>query len=56
GLDLSVALREGAEKVGGNGGGHSVASGASIPIGTEEEFIKHVDQVVGRQLSEGHKG
>ena len=56
GLDLSVALREGAEKVGGNGGGHSVASGASIPIGTEEEFIKHVDQVVGSQLSEGHKG
>jgi single-stranded-DNA-specific exonuclease len=55
GLDLSVALREGAEKVGGNGGGHSVASGASIPLGTEEEFIKHVDQVVGRQLSEGRK-
>ncbi|HPE64521.1 MAG TPA: DHH family phosphoesterase [Methanothrix sp.] len=56
GLDLSVALREGAEKVGGNGGGHSVASGASIPPGTEEEFIEHVDQVVERQLSEGQKG
>ncbi|MGC9515853.1 DHHA1 domain-containing protein [Methanocrinis sp.] len=56
GLDLSVALREGAEKVGGNGGGHSVASGASIPIGTEEEFIEHVDRLVERQLSEGRKG
>jgi single-stranded-DNA-specific exonuclease len=56
GLDLSVALKEGAQKVGGNGGGHSVASGASIPLGTEEEFIKHVDLVVGHQLSEGHKG
>lgn len=56
GLDLSAALREGAEKVGGNGGGHSVASGASIPIGAEEEFIEHVDLVVGQQLSEGHKG
>jgi single-stranded-DNA-specific exonuclease len=56
GLDLSVALKEGAQKVGGNGGGHSVASGASIPLGTEEEFIKHVDLVVGQQLSEGHKG
>jgi len=55
GLDLSVALKEGAQKVGGNGGGHSVASGASIPLGTEEEFIKHVDLVVGQQLSEGHK-
>ncbi len=56
GLDLSVALKEGAEKVGGHGGGHSVASGASIPLGTEEEFISHVDAVVGQQLSEGHKG
>lgn len=56
GLDLSVALKEGAQKVGGNGGGHSVASGASIPIGTDEEFISHVDAVVGQQLSEGHKG
>jgi single-stranded-DNA-specific exonuclease len=56
GLDLSVALKEGAQKVGGNGGGHSVASGASIPLGTEEEFIRHVDLVVGQQLSEGHKG
>jgi len=55
GLDLSVALREGAEKVGGNGGGHSVASGASIPLGSEEEFIAAVDGVVGRQLSEGRK-
>jgi single-stranded DNA-specific DHH superfamily exonuclease len=55
GLDLSVALKEGAQKVGGNGGGHSVASGASIPLGAEEEFTKHVDLVVGQQLSEGHK-
>jgi single-stranded-DNA-specific exonuclease len=56
GLDLSVALKEGAQKVGGNGGGHSVASGASIPLGTEEEFIGCVDAVVGQQLSEGRKG
>ncbi len=56
GLDLSVALKEGAQKVGGNGGGHSVASGASIPLGTEEEFIGCVDLVVGQQLSDGRKG
>ena len=55
GLDLSVALKGAAEKVGGNGGGHSVASGASIPLGSEEEFIAAVDGVVGRQLSEGRK-
>jgi len=29
GLDLSVALRRAAEAVGGNGGGHTIASGAS---------------------------
>jgi single-stranded DNA-specific DHH superfamily exonuclease len=56
GLDLSVALKEGAEKVGGNGGGHSVASGASVPLGAEEEFIKIVDEVVARQLAGGRKG
>lgn len=55
GLDLSVALKEGAEKVGGNGGGHSVASGASIPLGAEEEFIRAVDEAVGRQLAAGRK-
>jgi len=51
GLDLSVALKEGAGKVGGAGGGHSVASGASIPLGAEEEFIRYVDGVVGQQFS-----
>ena len=51
GLDLSVALKEGAAKAGGAGGGHSVASGASIPLGTEEEFIRYVDGVVGQQFS-----
>ncbi len=56
GLDLSVALKEGAKKVGGNGGGHSVASGASVPLGTEEEFMKIVDEVVARQLAGGRKG
>ncbi|HPJ30875.1 MAG TPA: DHH family phosphoesterase [Methanothrix sp.] len=55
GLDLSVALKEAAEKVGGNGGGHSVASGASLPLGAEEEFISIVDEVVGRQLSAGRE-
>lgn len=39
--------------MGGNGGSHNVASGASIPLGSEEEFIAAVDEVVGRQLSEG---
>lgn len=52
GVDLAVALREGAEAVGGNGGGHNIASGASIPKGKEETFLETVSDVVGRQLAD----
>ncbi|WP_319508252.1 DHH family phosphoesterase [uncultured Methanolobus sp.] len=50
GLDLSFALREAAKLVGGEGGGHNVASGASIPPGTAEQFIDKVDEIVAEQL------
>ena len=50
GLDLSVALRKAAESVGGVGGGHTIASGASIPPGTEERFLSCVDEIVGGQI------
>jgi single-stranded DNA-specific DHH superfamily exonuclease len=50
GLDLSVALSKAAQAVGGNGGGHTIASGASIPQGTEEKFLCLVDEIVGEQL------
>jgi single-stranded-DNA-specific exonuclease len=52
GLDLSVALRKAAESVNGVGGGHTIASGASIPPGSEEKFLATVDQIVGEQLRE----
>jgi RecJ-like exonuclease len=51
GLDLSVAMREAARAVGGDGGGHDVAAGATIPAGTRREFLDHVDRLVGEQLS-----
>jgi RecJ-like exonuclease len=50
GLDLNKACREGASKVSGEGGGHKVASGATIPPGSEERFLDAVDTVVGEQL------
>lgn len=53
GLDLSAAVRKAAEAVGGVGGGHTIASGASIPPGTEEIFLKLLDEMVGSQLSRG---
>lgn len=51
GLDLSIAIRDGAKAVGGNGGGHNIASGAAISIGREKEFLDAVNVIVGRQLS-----
>ena len=50
GLDLSAVMTEAARAVGGDGGGHDVAAGATIPAGQEEAFIGHVDRIVGEQL------
>ncbi len=51
GLDLSVAMHKAAEAVGGMGGGHNIASGASVPKDMDDEFIRIVDMVVGGQLN-----
>jgi single-stranded DNA-specific DHH superfamily exonuclease len=56
GLDLSFALREAAGAVGGSGGGHSVASGASIPLGSSEEFLSIADRIIGDQLRKTSRG
>ena len=50
GLDLSAAMTEAAKAVGGEGGGHDVAAGATIPAGQETAFVEHVDRIVGEQL------
>jgi RecJ-like exonuclease len=50
GLDLSAAMSEAARALGGIGGGHNVAAGATIPPKAREEFLEMVDVVVGRQL------
>ncbi len=51
GLDLSVVMREASQSVGGDGGGHNVAAGATIPAGTENEFVSVADRIVGEQLT-----
>jgi single-stranded DNA-specific DHH superfamily exonuclease len=56
GLNLSFALREAAGAVGGSGGGHSVASGASIPLGSSDEFLSIADRIIGEQLRKSNKG
>jgi single-stranded-DNA-specific exonuclease len=50
GLDLSTVCRAAAEHVGGEGGGHRVAAGATIPIDRRDPFLAEVDRLVGAQL------
>lgn len=50
GLDLSAAMREVAGSVGGVGGGHNIAAGATIPTARKRDFLAHLDEVVGSQL------
>ncbi|MDD3398891.1 MAG: DHH family phosphoesterase [Candidatus Methanomethylophilaceae archaeon] len=50
GLDLSAAMRVASELVGGYGGGHNIAAGATIPLGKEEEFLDIVEDIVSAQL------
>jgi RecJ-like exonuclease len=52
GLDLAEACRKAAMEVGGKGGGHPVASGATIPKGKEEPFLNLLDEIVGNQLKQ----
>ncbi len=51
GLDLADALARSARAVGGVGGGHNVAAGATIPLQAKQEFLELVDLAVNQQLS-----
>ncbi|MGI6008611.1 MAG: DHHA1 domain-containing protein [Methanomethylophilus sp.] len=51
GLDLSAAMKEAAEAVGGLGGGHTVAAGAEIPDGKKEAFLDAAEAAIEKQLS-----
>jgi len=51
GVNLGKAMHFASEKVGGEGGGHNIAAGASITIGDEEEFLKYAKEEIRRQLN-----
>ncbi len=53
GLDLAVAFRESASSVGGEGGGHRVASGATIPAASRDAFLAEMDRRLSAQLPLG---
>lgn len=44
GIDLSNALEKASRTVGGEGGGHPIAAGASIPAEKEKEFLEELDR------------
>jgi len=50
GLDLGLAMREGAKMAGGIGGGHNIAAGATIPKKEKNLFLQKVDEIVKEQL------
>ena len=50
GLDLSAVMAEASRAVGGDGGGHDVAAGATIPGDRKEAFVAEADAIVGEQL------
>ncbi|MFO7618509.1 MAG: DHH family phosphoesterase [Thermoplasmata archaeon] len=50
GLDLSEVMRRAAAEVGGVGGGHNIAAGATIAPEKVNEFLGLANEIVGRQL------
>nr|WP_206203581.1 DHH family phosphoesterase [Thermococcus sp. M36] len=55
GYHLGEALRELAEKLGGEGGGHAIAAGIRFPKDRISEFIRLFNEALGKQL-EGEGG
>jgi RecJ-like exonuclease len=49
-VNLGEIMQEAAEKFKGKGGGHNVAAGAQVPIEDVNEFVKIVDELVGKRL------
>ncbi len=50
GVNLAEVMQVAAEKFHGNGGGHNIAAGAQVSIGNIDDFIKTVNELVGKQL------
>lgn len=50
GLNLSIVMKKAAELVGGFGGGHNVAAGATIPPDKKKEFLDIVEDLISCQV------
>jgi len=56
GVDLQDVVNRVSEELGGSGGGHKIAAGAYIPRGSEERFVKRVNELLGEQRSQKGSG
>lgn len=50
GLDLGAAMKTAAAQLGGYGGGHKIAAGATIALGKEQEFLEKVNSLLMQQM------
>jgi len=50
GLDLGGAMKKVTSVLGGHGGGHKIAAGATIALEKEKEFLEKVDKILVQQL------
>ncbi len=50
GLDLGNAMKTVTSKLGGYGGGHKIAAGATIDIDKENDFLENVNKILNQQL------
>ncbi len=51
-INLGVLIKDSAEKLDGEGGGHMLAGGGKIPPGKEEAFIEIIDQLIDNNINE----
>jgi len=51
GLHFAKVCSEGTKAVGGDGGGHNIAAGGTVPKGREMEFLEYANKMIGEQFS-----
>lgn len=51
GLDLSIVMKEASQHCSGDGGGHDIAAGATIPAKNQAEFVEKANEIVKEQTS-----
>ncbi len=50
GLNLSEAISQVSHEIGGAGGGHDIAAGATVPVGKKELFIEKLNAIIATQI------